>query len=83
MIIKILGSAKYPVITKQVCSDEAGLRSSQKVESVIEDCGGTRQGTNIATMQLQPARLPAVGQHSGLGHLFAVYSACNASASHE
>lgn len=47
MITKILGSAKNPAITQQVCIDETCLRSSQKVKSVIEDLGwgGPRQKT--------------------------------------
>lgn len=61
MITKILWSAKNPVIIQQVCSNEAGLRSSQKVDSVIEGWEGTRQGTNMAPMQLQPAKLLVAG----------------------
>lgn len=34
-------------------------------------------------MQLQSTKPPVAGQHSGLWNLFAVYSACNRSASHE
>lgn len=42
MITKILGSAKDPVITHQVCRNKAGLRLSQQVKSGIEDWGGMR-----------------------------------------
>lgn len=61
MIIKILGSAKNPVNAHQVCRNEAGLRLSHQVKSGIEDSGGMRQGTGIATMQLQSTKLPMAG----------------------